>query len=60
MAYTQPTTAEFKAFFDRDFEFATEQATETSVGDLSRVRDRDIERAYSEANANFNVALFVS
>lgn len=60
MAYIQPTTAEFKAFFDRDFDFATEQATETSVGDLSRVRDRDIERAYIEANANFNVALFVS
>lgn len=60
MSYVQPSVNSFKAYFDRDFEYATEQATETSPGDLTRVRDRDIERAYTDANANFNEGLFVN
>ena len=58
MSYIQPTASAFKAYFDRDFCYATEQATSTSPGDLEHVRDRDIERAFVDAVTNFNEGLF--
>ena len=54
MSYTPPTVADFKDRFDRDFAFSADQA------DMTRVRDRDITTASTQAVANFNVALFAS
>lgn len=51
MAYTNPTVAEFKAHFFRDFPYGT--ATNT-------VQDADITKAISEAAYNFNPGLFSS
>ena len=58
MSYVQPTASAFKLYFDRDFCYATEQATDDSPGDLEHVRDRDIERAFVDAVTNFNEGLF--
>ena len=43
MPYTQPTLADFKARFDRDFAFAADQT------DKSMVRDADITIAFTQA-----------
>lgn len=49
MAYTQPTVADFKAYYDRDFPFGTT---------LAEVRDADITKALALAAINFNTAFF--
>lgn len=49
MAYVQPTVADFKAFFTRDFPYG---ATEDTV------MDADITRAISTTAINFNEAFF--
>lgn len=56
MAWTAPTPAEFKDFFDRDFYFA--QASDPNNADY--IRDKDINRAISDADTHFNSALFGS
>lgn len=50
MAYTNPTVADFKAYFYRDFPYGTDP--ETSV------IDDDIVKAFGQTNVNFNQALF--
>lgn len=50
MAYTNPSVADFKAFFNRDFPYGTDP--ETSV------LDSDITKAFTFTNVNFNEALF--
>lgn len=52
MAYTQPTVADFKSRFDRDFFYATDQT------DRTKVRDKDITLAYGQAAVNFNEGLW--
>ena len=54
MSYVPPTLADFKARFDRDFAFASDQT------DKSMVRDADITIAFTQAAANFNVGLFAN
>ena len=54
MSYTAPTLADFKSRFDRDFGFAQDQT------DMTLVRDKDITTAFTQANANFNIALFAN
>lgn len=52
MAYVLPTVSEFKSRFDRDFPYSTDQT------DLTKVRDKDITLAQTQAAANFNVELW--
>lgn len=62
MAFTQPTTDDFKERFDRDFPYAV-PAGEPSLGDdtnLKAVRDADINRAFTGASLNFNCGLFAT
>lgn len=52
MAYTNPTVADFKAYFFRDFPFGDDP--ETSV------TDADITKAFGQTDVNINQALFSS
>jgi len=54
MPYVLPSVADFKSRFDRDFGFSTDQT------DVSRVRDKDVTIAYTQARANFNEGLFAN
>ena len=45
------TVAEFKAWFSRDFPYSED-------GDLTGVTSADIQKAFAEANMNFNPSLF--
>ena len=56
MSYTPLTLAAFKSRFDRDFAFAGPD----SQTDMTRVRDKDITVAFTQAAANFNEALISS
>jgi hypothetical protein len=49
VAYTAPTVADFKAYFDRDFPFGVTNA---------EVKDSDITRALTEAGLCINEALW--
>jgi hypothetical protein len=51
MAYTNPTVADFKAYFTRDFIYGTTSTT---------VNDSDISKALAQASFNFNEALFAT
>ncbi|MDR2675903.1 MAG: DUF4054 domain-containing protein [Opitutaceae bacterium] len=57
MAFTQPDADAFRSWFARDFPFA---AAGDDPADLSKVREADIAKAFAEAKANFNPALFES
>ncbi len=50
MAYQNPSVADFKAYFTRDFPYGTD--TETSV------LDADIAKAFGQTNVNINPGLF--
>jgi hypothetical protein len=52
VAFTTPTVADFKARFDRDFSYATDQT------DKSKVRDVDVTRGINSAGINFNPAIW--
>jgi hypothetical protein len=54
MSYIAPSLSDFKERFDRDFAFAANQT------DMTRVRDKDITIAVTQAAANFNVGLFAN
>ncbi|MBW1812124.1 MAG: DUF4054 domain-containing protein [Deltaproteobacteria bacterium] len=56
MAFTVPTIAAFKAYFARDFKYAPEN----DASNLAFVTDADINKAYGQASANFNTALFTN
>lgn len=50
MAFTNPSVADFKAFFDRDFPYGTDPNV--------AVLDSDITKAFLFTNVNFNPDLF--
>lgn len=50
MAYTDPTIADFKAYFDRDFPFGN--------ADMTTVRDIDVNKALSQQQNTINPNLF--
>lgn len=50
MAYENPSVAEFKAFFVRDFPYGTDPATS--------ILDSDIAKAFQMVNVNINECLF--
>ncbi len=50
MSYTNPSVADFKAYFTRDFPYGTD--SETSV------LDTDIAKAFGQSNIGINPALF--
>jgi hypothetical protein len=50
MAFQNPSVAQFKAYFVRDFPYGTDPAT--------AVIDQDIVNAYGETNINFNPDLW--
>lgn len=50
MAYANPSVADFKSFFDRDFPYGTDQET--------TVLDSDIAKAFQFTNVNMNEGLF--
>lgn len=52
MAYENPSVADFKAYFVRDFPYGTD--VDTSV------TDADIAKAYQQVNVNINQGLFDS
>lgn len=52
MSYTNPTVADFKTYFTRDFPFGADPATS--------ILDSDISRAIDEADASINQDLFAS
>ena len=52
MSYVTPSVSDFKSRFDRDFPFPSDQS------DMSKVRDKDITLALTQAGANFNPGLF--
>lgn len=52
MSYTNPSVADFKARFVRDFPYGTDIAT--------TVTDTDIANAYALTNSNINIALWDS
>lgn len=52
LLYLNPTFAQFKAFFDRDFPFGTDMNTS--------VREQDVLRAFSEVNTQINQTLYLS
>lgn len=56
MAWTKPTTTEFKAYFTRDFNYAPSG----SPDDLDFVTDGDITKAMGQASVNFPTNLFKS
>jgi hypothetical protein len=61
MPLTQPSVADFKIQFGRDFPFAPVEGTDASPTpgtNPSKVMDSDITAALLAAAANFNIALF--
>lgn len=54
MGFQYPTIEQFKSYFDRDFPFADNGTPD----DMSKVRDKDISRAYEEAKFNVNQDIF--
>jgi hypothetical protein len=50
VAYLNPSVADFKSYFDRDFPYGTDMATS--------VLDSDIGKAFVMVNVNVNQALF--
>lgn len=50
MAFENPSVADFKTYFNRDFPYGTDIATS--------VTDEDIARAFQETNVNFNQDLW--
>lgn len=52
MAYTNPSVADFKAYFFRDFPYGTDMNTS--------VLDQDITSAFAMTNININQGLFAS
>lgn len=52
MSFNNPTVAEFKAYFTRDFPYGTDPATS--------VLDTDIVKAFGQTNFNINPAIFSS
>ncbi len=56
MALVHPTVAQFKSRFDRDFAFCAAEGQT----DLERVRDVDVNNAFTQLDANFNEGLFAS
>lgn len=56
MSWTQPTVADFKAYFVRDFQYAPEGSSDMS----KYILDADISKAISEALVNFNESMFDS
>lgn len=54
MSFTPPTLADFKSRFDRDFAYSADQS------DMTKVRDKDITTAFTNAAANFNENLFAN
>lgn len=50
MAFSNPSVADFKSFFDRDFPYGTDMATS--------VLDSDITKAFVMTNVNFNPDFF--
>lgn len=49
-----PTVSEFKTYFARDFNYAPSG----DLNNLDYITDSDIEKAFTEALANFNESLF--
>ena len=56
MSFTLPTVADFKAMFDREFNFAGTDDQDN----LKKIRDTDLTKAIACANVNFNDRLFAS
>lgn len=54
MPFTNPTVADFKSRFDRDFLYSIDQT------DVKGVRDKDINLAYTQTGLNFNPGLFAA
>ena len=54
MAFTVPTVAAFKAYFNRDFNYAPTN----DADNLDFITDADINKAFSQASLNFNDSLF--
>lgn len=52
--YTNPTVAEFKAYFFRDFPYATD------ANDLTKVQDQDITNAFLDVDLNLNPEIVTS
>lgn len=50
MAYQNPSVADFKSYFDRDFPYGTDMETE--------VMDSDITKSFQLTNINFNAGLW--
>ncbi len=50
MAFLNPTVADFKSYFFRDFPYGTDVETQ--------VLDQDIAKAFQQVNVNINQALF--
>jgi hypothetical protein len=50
MAFANPSVADFKAYFDRDFPYGTDIETE--------VRDQDIAKGFQQANMNVSQRFF--
>ncbi|MGB2578135.1 hypothetical protein AAIR98_000902 [Elusimicrobium simillimum] len=46
------TVEEFKDYFDRDFPYASDES------DMTQIRNKDIQKAFGEAQMNFNESLF--
>lgn len=55
MSWLVPSITDFKTYFARDFNFATEH---NEPQNLEYVVDADITKALTEANINFNSSLF--
>ncbi len=56
MPLVHPTVSEFKTRFDRDFAYCAPEAQTN----LEAVRDVDVTNAFTQADANFNEALFAA
>ncbi len=50
MAYENPSVADFKEYFYRDFPYGTDPATD--------ILDQDIAKAFGQTNVNINQALY--
>lgn len=57
MSYTVPTTADFKAYFDRDFAFGEDDPNQPKV---RLVRDKDITAAFQQASIVFAEGIMAS
>lgn len=60
MDITEITVDDFKAHFYRDFPYAPANVTLETCNASKYVFDADIEKAFKEAQASFNVSLFPS